>query len=266
VSLCFRLIAVKFTGSHKRSMIRKPANMGIAGVEPRQLAPTVGTMGSGSTDSLAPSPTIDNLTASIRFDGLSSSMAIDSASPPDIDSAINFDTSGKINIDSTINTAVGIAVPANIDTNQSEAEVDLAGSTIINTASPSTADLTPVTIIIDPTSGTIGAASTVTGGFDMAFGLFNFHVDSDRVAELISVSNSTPPVAETSTPPAVGGNPPTIVLLAPSEEESRLKTLTPLVGSNDFEEPPPSPATAYCVDCNAYHYVGVIRLKRIYNF
>jgi hypothetical protein len=230
--------------------------MGIAGVEPRQLAPTVGTTGSGSTDSPAPSPTIDNLTASTRFDGPSSAMAIDSASPLDIDSAINFDASGKIDIDPIINTAVGIAVPAIIDTNPSEAEVDIAGLTVIDTASPSTADLTPAAIIIDPTSGTAGTASTVTGGFDMAFRLFNFHVDSDGVAELISVSDLTPPVAETSTPLAVGGNPPTIVLLAPSEEESRLETSIPLVGSNDFEEPPPSPATAYCVDCDAYHYVG----------
>jgi hypothetical protein len=111
-------------------------------------------------------------------------------------------------------------------------------------------------IIINPTSGTAGAASMVTGVFDMAFRLFNFHMDSNGVAELISVSDSTPPVAETSTPPAVGGNPPTIVLLALSEEESRLKTLTPSVGSNDFEEPSPSPTTTYCINCDAYHYVG----------
>jgi hypothetical protein len=182
-------------------------------------------------------------------------MAIDSASPLDNDSAINFNTSGK-NIDSTINTAIGIAVPTIIDTNPSKAEVDIAGSTVIDTTSPSTADLTPAMIIIDPTSGTVGAASTVTGGFDMAFGLFNFHMDGDGVAELISVNDLTPPVVETSTPPAIGGNPPTIVLLAPSEEESSPKTSTPLVGLNDFEEPPPSPATAYCVDCDAYHYVG----------
>jgi hypothetical protein len=238
-------------------MNRKPANMGIAGVKPHQLAPTVGTMGSGSTDSPAPSPTIDNLTASTKFDGPSSAMAVDSASPLDIDSAINFDASGKIDIDPTINTVVGIAVPAIIDTNPSEAEVDITGSTVIDTASPSTADLTPATTIIDPISGTAGAASMVTGGFNMAFGLFNFHVNSDGVAELISVSDLIPLMVETSTPPAVGGNPPTIVLLAPSEEESRPKTLTLSVGSNDFEEPPPSPATAYCVDCDAYHYVGV---------
>jgi hypothetical protein len=207
-------------------------------------------------DSPAPSPTIDNLTASTRFDGPTSAMAVDSASPLDIDSAINFDTSGKIDIDPTINTAIGIVVPAIIDTNPSEAEVDIAGSTVINTASPSTADLTPAATIIDPTSSMAGAASTVTGGFNMAFGLFNFHVDGDGVAELISVSDSIPPMVETSTPPAVGGNPPTIVLLAPSEEESRPKTSTPSVGLNDFDEPPPSPATAYCVDCDAYHYVG----------
>jgi hypothetical protein len=197
-------------------------------------------------------------------------MAVDSASPLDIDSAINFDTNGKIDIesainfdtngkidiDSAINTAVGIAVPAIIDTNPSKAEVDIAGSIVIDTAPPRTTDLTLAAIIVDPTSGMAGAASTMTGGFDMAFGLFNFHVDSDGVTELISVSDSTPPVAEIGTPPAVGRNPSTIVLLAPSEEEPRLKTSTPLVRLNDFEEPPPSPATAYCVDCDAYHYVG----------
>jgi hypothetical protein len=110
--------------------------MGIAGVEPRQLAPTMGTTGSGSTDSLAPSPTIDNLTASTRFDGPTSAMAVDSTSPLDIDSDINFDTSGKIDIDSTINTAVGIAMPAIINTNPSEAEVDIAGSTLHCQAPP----------------------------------------------------------------------------------------------------------------------------------
>jgi hypothetical protein len=36
-------------------MNQKPSNMSIAGVEPRQLAPTVGTMGSGFTGSPAPS-------------------------------------------------------------------------------------------------------------------------------------------------------------------------------------------------------------------
>jgi hypothetical protein len=40
------------------------------------------------------------------------------------------------------------------------------------------------------------------------------------------------------------------------EEEPRLETLTPSVGSNDFQDPPPSPTTAYCVECDAYHYVG----------
>jgi hypothetical protein len=76
--------------------------MGIAGVEPRQLAPTVGTTGFGSTDSLAPSPTIANLTTSTRFDGSSSAMAIDSALLFDIDIhplTINFDTNVKIDID-----------------------------------------------------------------------------------------------------------------------------------------------------------------------
>jgi hypothetical protein len=87
----------------------------------------------------------------------------------------------------------------------------------------------------------------------MAFGLFNFRVDSDGAMELISISDSAPLTAETSAPPAVGGNPSTIALLAPSKEELKLRTLAPSVGSNNFEDPPPSPTTANCVDCDAYH-------------
>jgi hypothetical protein len=90
----------------------------------------------------------------------------------------------------------------------------------------------------------------------MAFGLFNFHVDNDGVAELISVSDLTPPAADPSTSPPIEGNPSTTMPLAPSEEEPRLETLTPSVGLNDFQDPPPSPTTAYCVECDAYHFVG----------
>jgi hypothetical protein len=175
--------------------------MGIAGVEPRQLALTVGMTGSGSTDSPAPSPTIDNITASTRFDGPTSAMAIDSASPLDtrakidIDSAINFDTNTKIDIDSAIDIAVGIAVLTVINTISQETEVDNARSAVIDTAPPSAADLTPIAIIIDPTSSMAGAVSVVTRGFDMAFRLFNFHMNNDGVAELISISDSTPPAA-----------------------------------------------------------------------
>jgi hypothetical protein len=63
-------------------------------------------------------------------------------------------------------------------------------------------------------------------------------------------------MAEMTTPPAVRGKPSISTLLAPLEEEPNLKTLTPSVGSNNFEDPPPSLTTAYCIDCDAYHYVG----------
>jgi hypothetical protein len=180
-------------------------------------------------------------------------MAVNSALPLDIDPlTINLDTNDKINIDFTIS----IAVPAIIDTNPPETEVNITGLTVIDTASPSATDLTPAAIIIDPTSGMVGAVSAMTRGFDMAFRLFNFHVDNDGVAELISVSDSTPPAAGPSAPPVIEGNPSTTIPLAPSEEEPRLETLTPSVGSNDFEDPPPSPTTAYCIDYDAYHYVG----------
>jgi hypothetical protein len=192
VSLC-RLIAVEFAGSHKLFMSRKPSSMGIAGVEPRQLAPTVGTMRSGSTDSPAPTPTITDLSTPTRFDGSSSTMAVDSASPIDtnIDPlTINFDTNASIDIDTASNINVGITMPTVIDTAPPETEVDIARSTIIDTASLSIADLTPAATSIDPTSSPAGAVSARTGGFDMAFGLFNFHVDNDGVAELISVDTS----------------------------------------------------------------------------
>jgi hypothetical protein len=42
----------------------------------------------------------------------------------------------------------------------------------------------------------------------------------------------------------------------PSEEDPRLETSTPSVGSNDFQDPPLSPTTTYCVKCDAYHFVG----------
>ena len=53
MSLCFRLIAVEFTRSPIRFLDRKPFDMGIAGDKPRQLAPTVGTLGIGIMNSTA---------------------------------------------------------------------------------------------------------------------------------------------------------------------------------------------------------------------
>jgi hypothetical protein len=208
--------------------------MGIARDKPHQLGPTVGTTGSGSTDSPVPSPT----TAKIDIDTV-----IGIAAPT------NIDTTAKIDID----TIVGIAVPAVVDVNLAEPEIDAVDSTVIDSVSPSTANLTSAANVIDPTSGTAG---TAPGGYDMAFGLFNFHVDNNGVMELLSIGDSATLMAETTTPPAVGGKPSTSALLAPSEEEPKLKTSTPSVGLNDFEDPPPSPTTAYCVDCDAYHYVG----------
>jgi hypothetical protein len=90
----------------------------------------------------------------------------------------------------------------------------------------------------------------------MAFGLFNFRMDDNGVAKLISVSDSTPPAADPSMSPTIEGAPSTTMSPTPLEEEPKLKTLTPSVGSNDFQDPPPSPTTAYCVDCDAYHFVG----------
>jgi hypothetical protein len=181
--------------------------MGIAGDKPHQLALIVGTTGSGSTDSPAPSPT----TAKIDIDtviGIAAPTNADTTAKIDIDTVIgiaaptNVDTTTKIDID----TIVGIAVPAVVDTNPVEQEINGIDSTVIDNVSPSTANLTATMNIIDPTSGTIGTAPR---GYDMAFGLFNFHVDSNGAMELLSIGESAPLVAEATTPPAVGGKPST---------------------------------------------------------
>jgi hypothetical protein len=208
-------------------------------------------------------------------------MTVDSTSPPDVDSAIVVDTNDKIDIDFAIDaaaviavsavvdtndkidinfdidTAVGIAVQSIINTTSLEPEVNIAGSTVTGIALPSNASLIPAAIIVDLTSGTTGPVSATTGGFDMAFRLFNFHVDNDGVTDLISVGDSMPPVTAPSTSTVTEGNPSATAPLAPLEEEPRPKDSTPSVGSNDFEAPPPSPTTAYCADCDAYHFVGV---------
>jgi hypothetical protein len=114
----------------------------------------------------------------------------------------------------------------------------------------------PAMAVVEPASSLTGTASGRTRGFDMAFELFNFRMDDDGVAELISIRDLTPPAADPSTTPAIGGTSLTTRSLAPSEEEPRLETSTPSVGSNDFQDPPPSPTTAYCIECDACHFVG----------
>jgi hypothetical protein len=285
--------------------------MGIAGDKPRQLAPTVETTGSGSTDSPAPSstnakididPAIDSAVGiAVPIDADTNAKididpAIDSAVgiavpidadtnakidiDPAIDSAVGIvvpidaDTSAKIDIDPAIDSAIGIAVPIDADTN---AKIDIdpaidsavgiavpiytdaSAEISIDTTTSSATELVPAATIVGPTSGAAGAVSAITGRFDMAFGLFSFHVDDNGVTELISVGDSAPPAMTPGTPPVTGENPSATALLAPSaplEEEPRLEELTPSVGSNGFKDPPPSPTTAYYIDCDAYHYVG----------
>jgi hypothetical protein len=185
--------------------------MGIAGFKPRQLAPTVGTTGSGSTDSPAPSPTIIDLSTLTRVDGSSSATTIDSALPTAIDitslainidvalSAVNID----INVDTTSPTIVGIAAPTIINTTSPTAVVDIASPSIFESTPMLDVD-SSATTTIDPISRVTGTIVARIGGFDMAFGPFNFHVDNDGAAELISINESTLPAVDPSTPPAIG--------------------------------------------------------------
>jgi hypothetical protein len=129
--------------------------MGIAEVEPRQLAPTVGTTGSGSTDSSAPSPAIADLSTPTRIDDSSSAMAVNSAPPIGIDidsTATNFDINTSIDVNTALTTNVGIAVPTIIDATPPATMVNIAESATIDTASPSITDLTPAATTINPAS------------------------------------------------------------------------------------------------------------------
>jgi hypothetical protein len=91
----------------------------------------------------------------------------------------------------------------------------------------------------------------------MAFELFNFYVGDDGAADLISIIDPTMPAADRDTPLVVEYTPSTTALPMSAEVDPMLEISTPSVGSNDFQDPPPSPTTAYCVECDAYHFVGI---------
>jgi hypothetical protein len=90
----------------------------------------------------------------------------------------------------------------------------------------------------------------------MTLSLFYFHVDDDRATELITIIEPVQLAANPDTPLAIGSTPSTAAPPTPSDEDPRLETSTPSVGSNNFQDPPPSPTTTYCIDYDAYHFVG----------
>jgi hypothetical protein len=116
---------------------------------------------------------------------------------------------------------------------------------------------TPVMTVVDPISCLMGSPSTRIRGFEMTFGLFNFHVDDDVTAELMSIIDPATPTADLDTPLAVKSIPSTTTPPTSAKVDAMLETSTPSVGSNDFQDLPPSPTTAYCVECIAYHFLGI---------
>jgi hypothetical protein len=234
--------------------------MGIAGVEPHQLAPTVGTTGSGSMDSPAPSPTNDKIDINSAIDAaavIAVLAVIDTNDKIDINSAIDVaavitvsavvDTNDKIDVNSAIDATAIITVPAIIDTNDKidinsaidataiiavlavvdtndkidinsaiDAVIVIAMPAVIDTDDKIDIDLTidtAVGLVVPSFIGTTSpepeddvAGSTITipaiaRGVDMSFGLFNFHVDNDGIAELISISDSMLPAMAPTTSP-----------------------------------------------------------------
>jgi hypothetical protein len=96
----------------------------------------------------------------------------------------------------------------------------------------------------------------------MAFGLFNFYVGDASISELISMTDSIAPAADSVAPSvtvtqlAVENTSPPTSLPASVEMDPALESSTPSVRSNDLHDPPSSPTTTYYVDCDAYHSVG----------
>jgi hypothetical protein len=104
--------------------------------------------------------------------------------------------------------------------------------------------------IIEPIPRSTGSASTKIGGFKMAFGSFNFHVDDAGVVELFAMTDSATPAADPAVPSTevmqlmIENTPSSTLPPASAKANPMLESSTPSVGSNDFQDLPPSPTTA----------------------
>jgi hypothetical protein len=107
-----------------------------------------------------------------------------------------------------------------------------------------------------------GSTSASVGGFELAIGSFNFHIDDTDISRLLSVVESTMPAIDSVAPsPAViqqvieENFAPVSALPSPGTDQAP-ESSSPSVRSNTFQDPPLSPTTTYCIDCDAYHFVG----------
>jgi hypothetical protein len=136
--------------------------MGIAGDKPRQLAPTVGTTGSGSTDSPAPSSTTSKIDINTIV-GIAAPTDVDTTSKIDIDTIVgiaaptDIDTTSKINID----TIVGIAAPTDVDTT-SKIDIVPSSASLCRPPSSTTRWSQRSTLSIRPSSTTLRYAPSTS--------------------------------------------------------------------------------------------------------
>jgi hypothetical protein len=88
-------------------------------------------------------------------------------------------------------------------------------------------------------------------------------MDDAGVSELLSMSDSTAPAADLVAPSAAVTQQAVENTSAPASPpasagtDPALELSTPSVGSNNLQDPPPSPTTAYCIDCDANRFVGI---------
>jgi hypothetical protein len=82
-------------------------------------------------------------------------------------------------------------------------------------------------------------------------------MDDAGIRELLSMADFTTPAVDSMAPS------PTVTQQAVEDNSAPAsgtgqapESTTPSVVSNTLQDPPPSPTTAYCVNCDAYHYVG----------
>jgi hypothetical protein len=107
-----------------------------------------------------------------------------------------------------------------------------------------------------------GSASATTRNFSLTIGTLNFYVNDVGIGRLLPTieiatsavySMSPPPdiIQETHVVDSTSSSPAMYLGVCPASESSPLS-----IGSNILRETPSSPATAYCPDYDAYHFMG----------
>jgi hypothetical protein len=107
-----------------------------------------------------------------------------------------------------------------------------------------------------------GSTPAVAGGFELAIDSLTLHVDGAGISRLLPAVETIMLAADSEVPSAtitqqaVKNIPSSASPPSSAGMDQALQTSTLSLGSNTIQDPPPSPTTTYCVDCDAYDFVG----------